>query len=148
MAEAPTRYFRQRLNSDPEAIGHMRRIAAAFLRNWRWDHVVDPAVLCVTELLSNARQHTVSGNCVLLMQASASCVRITVSDNSEALPVVCEPDWLTERGRGMFLLSKSVDAWGANLTPQGKDVWIEFWGRETAGPRDAVAGTTQPRWTA
>ncbi|GGU79387.1 hypothetical protein GCM10010211_51760 [Streptomyces albospinus] len=132
----------------PQQIGRIRRIVTAFLRYWGWDQWIDPAVLCVTEMLSNVQRHADSDDCVLLLQASPSGVRIVVSDDSQVLPVLREPDWLTERGRGMFLLSKSADAWGADLTPQGKDVWIEFWGREAEESREAIAALAQPRWSA
>ncbi|MFK4274029.1 ATP-binding protein, partial [Streptomyces milbemycinicus] len=51
-------------------------------------------------------------------------VHAAVSDTESALPVVKEPDFLSESGRGMFLLSKTADEWGTDLTPTGKTVWF------------------------
>ncbi|AJC58576.1 ATP-binding protein [Streptomyces sp. 769] len=143
IAEASTQHYRQQLTADPEQIRRVRRIVTAFLRYWGWGQFIDPAVLCVTEMLSNVRSHADSDDCVLLLQASPAGVRIVVSDGSQALPVVREPEWLAERGRGMFLLSSSADAWGADITREGKDVWIEFWSG-AAESRDGVAVPARP----
>ncbi|CAM5642455.1 non-specific serine/threonine protein kinase OS=Streptomyces antimycoticus OX=68175 GN=SANT12839_039310 PE=3 SV=1 [Streptomyces antimycoticus] len=47
-----------------------------------------------------------------------------MSDSESALPVVKEPDFLSESGRGMFLLSKTAHERGTDLTPTGKTVWF------------------------
>ncbi|MFJ9617853.1 ATP-binding protein [Streptomyces noursei] len=143
-SEAGTQHYRQKLTADPKQVGCVRRIVTAYLRYWGWEQFIDPAVLCVTEMLSNVQSHADSDDCVLLLQTSSAGVRIVVSDDSQALPVVREPDWLAERGRGMFLLSSSVDAWGADLTCEGKDVWIEFWGRGLLESRVGVAVPARP----
>ncbi|NUK14047.1 ATP-binding protein [Streptomyces lunaelactis] len=126
MAETGTQQYRHELTVHPQALGRIRRIVAAYLRYWGRDELVRPAAMCVTELLTNVHRHTGSAACVLLLQTSPSGVRIVVSDESQALPVVREPDWFAESGRGMFLLSSTVDAWGVDPTREGKDVWIEF----------------------
>ena len=119
-------HYQHELTADPKRIGHVRRIVAAFLRYWGWGNLVDPAAMCVTELLSNVRRHADSDECVLLLETSATGVRIVVSDDSPKLPVALEPDWFSDSGRGMFLLSKTADAWGAELTSSGKDVWVDL----------------------
>lgn len=105
---------------------NIRRTTSAHLRCWGWAPVVGAAAMCVTELLTNVIKHADSNECVLLLQSSASRVRIVVSDDSPALPVVREPDWRSEDGRGMFLLAATADSWGAAPTGSGKDVWVEF----------------------
>ncbi|WP_326615706.1 ATP-binding protein [Streptomyces decoyicus] len=126
MAEASTQQYRQELTVQPQNLEHIRRIVGAYLRYWGRDEFVERAAVCVTELLSNVHKHTGSAACVLLLQISPSGVRIVVSDESQDLPVVREPNWFAESGRGMFLISKTVDAWGAEPTPDGKDVWFEI----------------------
>ncbi len=118
--------YRQELTADPKRIGHVRRIVAAFLRYWDWGELVDPAAMCVTELLSNVSRHADSDECVLLLETSDTGVRIVVSDGTPKLPVVLEPDGCSDSGRGMFLLSETADSWGAALTDNGKDVWVEL----------------------
>jgi anti-sigma regulatory factor (Ser/Thr protein kinase) len=124
--ESSMQHYRQELTADPRVFARVRLLIGAYLRYWGWSDIVQPAVMCVTELLSNVRKHAHSDDCVLLVQTSPSGVRIVVSDDSKDLPIVREPDWFAENGRGMFMLSKTADAWGADLTGQGKDVWIEF----------------------
>ncbi|MET8012961.1 ATP-binding protein [Streptomyces sp. NPDC005271] len=126
MAEAGTKQYQQQLTVDPKCIGRIRRAVTAQVRLWGWGEYVDPAVRCVTEMLSNVYRHADSDECVLLLQVSPSRVRIVVSDDSPKLPVVCEPDWESESGRGVFILSTTADAWGADPTDNGKDVWVEF----------------------
>jgi uronate dehydrogenase len=126
MAEASTKEYRQELQAHPKDLARIRRIVAAHLRHWGHGELVAPATMCVTELLANVNKHTYSADCVLILQDQPDALRLTVSDTSTALPIVVEPDWLAEHGRGMFLLSKTADRWGATTTAEGKDVWIEF----------------------
>ncbi|WP_432010675.1 ATP-binding protein [Streptomyces cucumeris] len=114
------------LNVTPEQLGRIRRIITAHVRCWGQEQIIDQAVMCATEMLSNVERHVESSDCVLILRSSPSGVRIAVSDDSQELPVVREPDWCSERGRGMWLLSKTAVAWGADLTDQGKDVWVEL----------------------
>jgi anti-sigma regulatory factor (Ser/Thr protein kinase) len=126
LTESRMQHYRQELTADPRAFARVRLIVGAYLRYWGWGEIVQPAAMCVTELLANVRKHAHSDDCVLLLQTSPSGVRIVVSDDSRDLPIVREPDWFAENGRGMFMLSKTADAWGAHPTGQGKDVWVEF----------------------
>ncbi|MGW8552831.1 ATP-binding protein [Streptomyces tubercidicus] len=126
LTEASTQQYRQELTVQPQDLERIRRIVGAYLRYWGRDEVVERAAMCVTELLSNVHKHTGSAACVLLLQISPSGVRIVVSDESQDLPVVREPNWFAESGRGMFLISKTVDAWGAEPTSDGKHVWFEI----------------------
>jgi len=125
-AHVGTRHYRQELTIDRSSLGRTRRIVVAFMRYWGLGKLVEPAVMCVTELLTNVSRHTVTSECVLLLQATDSGVRIVVSDTSSDLPVVCEPDWFEESGRGMVLVSTVASSWGAKPTDDGKDVWVEL----------------------
>lgn len=126
MAEASTKQYRQELTVRPKSLAGIRRDVAVHLRRWGCESMVAPAALCTTELLSNVLKHTGSPDCVLTLQSNAETVRITVSDASTTLPVVKQPDWTSQNGRGMFLLNGTADAWGAEPTPDGKDVWFEI----------------------
>lgn len=126
MGDEGTRQYRQELMADPRHFGRVRRTITAFARHWGWGELIDPAVMCATEMLANVQRHAGSDECVLLLQSTPSGLRVVVSDDSHDLPVVREPDWSAESGRGMFLLSKTADAWGVEATDSGKDVWVEF----------------------
>ncbi|MEV0257733.1 ATP-binding protein [Streptomyces sp. NPDC050732] len=125
MARAGTKY-QQHLTANPVQIRRTRRIVTALLRYWGWDEQIDPALLCVTELLTNVFRHACCENCELRLEASPLVLRIVVSDRSHDLPVVREAEPLAEGGRGMSLIVASADAWGADPTDAGKDVWAEF----------------------
>ncbi|WP_172387959.1 ATP-binding protein [Streptomyces sp. MNP-20] len=119
-------HYQQQLTAEPAQIGRARRIVAALLRYWGWGKVIDPALLCMTELLANVHRHTCSRECDLLLEASPLAVRIVVSDDCKSLPVVREVDPLAEDGRGMLLIAATADGWGAVPTPTGKSVWVEL----------------------
>ncbi|MFF3640449.1 ATP-binding protein [Streptomyces sp. NPDC002564] len=117
---------------DPRQLGRVRRIVAAYMRYWDCAPIVDTAVLCITELLTNVRKHADSNDCVLQVELAPSGMRIVVSDDSPELPVMSEPDWDSECGRGLFLLDSTAAAWGAVPTDSGKDVWVELRPEEVA----------------
>ncbi|WP_395371432.1 ATP-binding protein [Streptomyces tubercidicus] len=117
---------RQQLTVRPKSLAGIRGLVAVHLRRWGCEAMVAPAALCTTELLSNVLKHTGSPDCVLTLQSNAGAVRITVSDASTEMPVVKQPDWMSQNGRGMFLLNGTADEWGAEPTPDGKDVWFEI----------------------
>ncbi|MFE3139661.1 ATP-binding protein [Streptomyces scopuliridis] len=126
LARAVTQEYRKDLTATPEFIGRTRRLVTVLLHRWGWGELTESATLCITEMLSNVHKHADSDVCVLLLQTSPVGVRVVVSDDSPKLPVVHEPDSFAENGRGMFLLSTTADAWGADPTEDGKDVWVEF----------------------
>ncbi|MGA4842125.1 ATP-binding protein [Streptomyces sp. G45] len=119
-------HYQQQLTADPEQIGRTRRIVAAILRYWGWDQVIDPALLCLTELLTNVGTHTCSRECDLRLESSPLSVRIVVSDDCKSMPVVRGQDPLAENGRGMLMIAATADGWGAVPTATGKSVWAEL----------------------
>lgn len=126
MAEEGARQYRRELTADPRAFALIRRTITARIRYWGWTDHVGPAAMCVTEMLANVRDHAGSPDCVLILRATPSELRIVVSDKSPVLPVVRQPDWCSENGRGMWLLGANAHAWGAEPTAEGKDVWVAF----------------------
>ncbi|MCQ4085042.1 ATP-binding protein [Streptomyces sp. RB6PN25] len=117
-------FWQMRLRADPRHLAVVRRTVHTQLRLWGRDNLAREAAMCVTELLSNVHKHVASPECVLTLRGTEDGVHVTVSDSEPELPVVGEPDYLSERGRGMFLLSKTADEWGAVPTATGKDVWF------------------------
>ncbi|MEU5274444.1 ATP-binding protein [Streptomyces hygroscopicus] len=124
MAENISQRYELRLRAHPQTLADVRRAVAARLRLWGREELISAAGMCVTELLSNVHKHAASPECVLVLENLSNGVRAAVSDTESALPVVKEPDFLSESGRGMFLLSKTADEWGTDLTPTGKTVWF------------------------
>ncbi|MFI7088120.1 ATP-binding protein [Streptomyces anulatus] len=117
---------RYEIPADPASLRRIRRMVGSFVLRSGGNELIDPALVCVTEMVANVCRHTKTTTCGLFLQSSLTAVRIVVSDDSPDLPVVREPDGCSETGRGMFLLSHTADDWGAARTTAGKDVWVEL----------------------
>jgi Histidine kinase-like ATPase domain len=115
-----------RLLADPVRFGVVRRLVGVYVRLWGWGELEDAAVMCVTEMLANVHRHVESPRCELTLQALPDGVLAGVSDSSPAAPVVGQPDWEAEGGRGMWLLAAIADQWGVcpDLDGHGKQVWV------------------------
>ncbi len=112
------------LRADPHVLAAVRQFIGARLREWGLEELRPAAAMCVTELLSNVHKHTASPECVLELRRIAQGIRVSVRDGEPSPPVMREPDCLSERGRGLFLLSETADAWGFEPEGPGKEVWF------------------------
>jgi anti-sigma regulatory factor (Ser/Thr protein kinase) len=123
------------LEGDPQAAGAARLFARSTLFDWDMDALVDSAAVIVSELVSNAMRYgltnpqnpPVSSQPVwlglLLQEKTVLCA---VSDPSPEVPVVKEPDYLAESGRGLHIIDSLSDAWGwTSPDHAGKTVWAE-----------------------
>jgi anti-sigma regulatory factor (Ser/Thr protein kinase) len=121
------------LRPDGHAVGEARRFTRSTLRNWQCGALVDDLAVIVSELLSNAMRH---GLCVQReRRAPAGPVRLgllrrgrtvlcAVCDHSNRVPVLREPDFLAESGRGLHIVASLSDAWGWTApSAAGKAVW-------------------------
>ncbi|MCN9240720.1 ATP-binding protein [Streptomyces sp. RY43-2] len=124
-SEFDGRQFKVELTVTPEQFGRIRRIVTAHVRCWGHDRIIDSAVVCATEMMTNVHKHA-DGRCVFLLSETTRGVRIVVSDHNPVLPTVTQPDWDSESGRGMWLLSSIAQDWGVVATPDGKDIWAEL----------------------
>ncbi len=84
--------------------------------------VADDASLVVSELAANAALHATSDFTVRL-EVSGPCVRIEVSDGSSVLPTPKDHGLDAPTGRGLKIVERLSESWGAEPTPQGKTVW-------------------------
>jgi anti-sigma regulatory factor (Ser/Thr protein kinase) len=110
-----------------------RHFTRSTLRGWGLEVLVEDASVVVTELLSNAVRHGLasprdaSGAPQLLglgLLRRGATVLCAISDPGADLPVLREPDGLTESGRGLFIVGALSESWG--WTPHhraGKAVW-------------------------
>ncbi|QLH22040.1 ATP-binding protein [Streptomyces sp. Rer75] len=124
MADNIPQRYEFRLRVHPQKLAEVRRAVSARLRLWGREELVTPAAMCVTELLSNVHKHAASPECVLTLENRPYGICAAVFDSETSLPVVKEPDFLSECGRGMFLLSKTAHEWGTDLHDHGKTVWF------------------------
>jgi anti-sigma regulatory factor (Ser/Thr protein kinase) len=89
------------------------------------DPRIDDAVLCTSELCTNALLHA-EGPFTVAIDVG-ECVKVSVVDGHTArLPVLQRPAGTAERGRGLQIVSMLADGWGIDLTDGGKCVWFEL----------------------
>ncbi|HYO41540.1 MAG TPA: response regulator [Nocardioidaceae bacterium] len=103
-----------------------RRFASTTMSQWELVHLVDDALVIVSELAANAVTHARSAS-RLRLQLKPSALRIEVADEGTGTP---EPQPLSEseeHGRGLFLIGVLSTAWGMeSVGRQGKLVWAEL----------------------
>ncbi|WP_405984312.1 ATP-binding protein [Streptomyces sp. NBC_00872] len=126
MADTDITQYRQELTIRPGALAGIRQMVSVYVRLWGFAALAETTALCTHELLSNVGKHTDSAQCVLTLRRRLDGVRVVVSDTSGELPVVREPDWAAESGRGLVVLESMADTWGVEGHSLGKDVWFEI----------------------
>ena len=85
----------------------------------------DVAVLLVSELVTNAYEHT-GGPAVVDVVVDDRSLRVAVEDGDPRIPVARDIDVDAERGRGLMLVAALASRWGAAPTGRGKSVWFEL----------------------
>jgi anti-sigma regulatory factor (Ser/Thr protein kinase) len=92
-----------------------------------WDvtgEAVEPTLLVVTELLSNAIEHG-RGPVWLSIQLRDESVYVEVRDDAPEPPQLQPPEPLRVRGRGLQVTEAVSSQWGWTADPPGKIVWAD-----------------------
>ncbi|WP_328868702.1 ATP-binding protein [Streptomyces sp. NBC_00287] len=113
----------------PAAVTAARHQTVDAIAGWKAeldDEVLHTAELVVSELVTNAVQHTHTGQVSVTVRVAGAVLRIEVSDSSPVLPRPGLPDGHSERGRGLFLVTALADRHGAHPTSMGKQCWAEI----------------------
>lgn len=120
-------------NRESLAARTARRYATGVLRTWGLPEVVDDAALAVCELVTNALRHGLRHPAIhyspvrLLMFRSTHALLCMVTDPSNDPPILREPDYVSETGRGLQVVAGVSAMWGwTPLRPMGKAVWAGF----------------------
>jgi hypothetical protein len=108
----------------PRAARHVRGLVATTLRGWGLDEHIDATELMATELVTNAIRYTTRPISLRLLRTETLLCEVT--DDDHHLPVLCEPSETDEGGRGIYLINRLSDRWGASHTASGKAVWFEL----------------------
>ncbi|MFF7332683.1 ATP-binding protein [Streptomyces sp. NPDC008150] len=116
------------LASLPESAATARRLAqVVILRHWALSpKLTEDAVLLVSELVGNAVRHTGARVFGLRLRRRRGWIRVEVRDPSRALPCLMPVQETDLGGRGLFLVDKLADRWGADLLSHGKTTWFEM----------------------
>jgi anti-sigma regulatory factor (Ser/Thr protein kinase) len=123
-----------RLTALPSAVPWARRVLRHMLREWQLESMSDPALLLVSELVTNAVQASEMVACPedashpmvsLSLELNDTSLLIKVWDANPGLPLLQEADVCGDRGRGLLLVDFLADGWGHHDADQGKVVWCE-----------------------
>jgi anti-sigma regulatory factor (Ser/Thr protein kinase) len=114
--------------AEPRAVATARRFTEETLTGWHLhDDPVDVAVLCVSELVTNAIIHTVAG-CEVRLLLHDGVLTISVRDagtgGRPAQPPSDDP--VAGHGRGLQLVEMISTRWGSELDAVGMTVWCEI----------------------
>ncbi|MFI8850972.1 ATP-binding protein [Streptomyces sp. NPDC053499] len=115
---------------EAESVSRARSLVSAAISTWGLSHLIDDGTLVVSELVTNAVQHTDCSQVrVSITLTLRQRVRIAVSDRSIDLP---EPNLVEdgagdeEAGRGLLLVELLADYWDVKLHRWGKTVWADL----------------------
>ncbi len=111
------------LQPRPETPGRARRLAGHALRRWGLEALTENTELMISELVTNAVQHATRP--VTLRLVRTSMLRCEIGDDSPQLPRRRSAGPEDERGRGLHLVAKCAERWGATRLGGGKVVWFE-----------------------
>jgi anti-sigma regulatory factor (Ser/Thr protein kinase) len=110
----------------PAAVGKARRFLRSVLHAWGVDtDVTDTAVLCASELVTNAVIHART-DCSVRMLLEQDVLTTTVHDHGRRDPASVEEldDQLQVHGRGLALVGALASRWGYELDARGTTVWF------------------------
>ena len=125
------RWMHSRLARTVDSAAEARMLVGDACLRWGLHHVLNDARLIVSELVTNAVDHTHSDEIVITARTSPPYLITTVRDRSPAPPIATLPrvvrngdPAIADRGRGLHILDHYATAWGYVLTDDGgKAVW-------------------------
>jgi anti-sigma regulatory factor (Ser/Thr protein kinase) len=126
-ALALSRSATMQVAAEPTGPSRVRAWMAAKLREWQVpDPVVGAAVLCTSELTTNALLHAGTPASVRV-DLTAERLLVSVADTGTRGSVTrTHTDALSSRGRGLGLIEELSDSWGTDPTVRGSTVWFEM----------------------
>ncbi|MBO3752947.1 ATP-binding protein [Streptosporangiaceae bacterium NEAU-GS5] len=129
-AETTTCLLRLHANSVKTA----RDVTRTTLRKWGLAELSDDAALVASELVTNAVRYALYPQgpsddhpITLMLLRVTPHVLLAVADPSNEVPTPKEPDFVSEHGRGLYIVETYSQAWGWDpLDEGGKAVWALF----------------------
>ncbi len=113
---------------DPQAVGVTRRAVRAVLADWEVDDdLVDTALLCLSEVVTNAVIHTGAPSEVRVALGEG-VLTLTVRDQGavggDRPDTTEDADLMRVHGRGLQLVDALAARWGFDLDAVGTTVWF------------------------
>ncbi|MEG3633745.1 ATP-binding SpoIIE family protein phosphatase [Micromonospora palythoicola] len=126
-AVRPSRSARMEVPAEPTAPSRVRHWMTAQLTEWEVaESVIGAAVLCTSELTTNALLHAGTAARVEV-DLSPERLLVSVADSGSRGTVTrARTETLSSRGRGLGLIEELSDAWGTDPTVRGSTVWFEI----------------------
>ena len=111
------------LDPHPLTAGQARRLTRRVLRRWGLDALLDTTELLVSEVVTNAVRY--ASRPISLRLLRTDVLRCEVTDDSPQVPRMRQAAPGDEGGRGLFLVDRLAQRWGATRLSTGKVVWFE-----------------------
>jgi anti-sigma regulatory factor (Ser/Thr protein kinase) len=104
-----------------------RAWSRAVLSTWRLgEALVEDALLCISELVSNAVLHARSGARVELDLDDSRLLALVTDTGTGDAPVPQPAEPTASRGRGLSVIDRLATAWGSEQSSRGTTVWFEL----------------------
>lgn len=115
------------LPNRPESVSKARTLMRTILTAHDHQDALDPALLIMSELVTNAAIHgTQSDTVKLLCELDDDILTMGVIDYDERQPVILHAGVDDERGRGLMLVDSISDEWGCRPHDGGKLVFASL----------------------
>ncbi|MEW1750831.1 ATP-binding SpoIIE family protein phosphatase [Streptomyces angustmyceticus] len=111
------------LNPEPQTAARARQLTRRALHRWGLDPLLDTTELLVSEVVTNAVRY--ASRPIALRLLRTDVLRCEVGDDSPQVPRMRRAQAGDEGGRGLFLVDRLAQRWGATRLSTGKVVWFE-----------------------
>ena len=112
------------LEPQAQTAGRARRLIRQALRRWNLEDQLDAAELLVSEIVTNAVRYAERPITLRLLRTDV--LRCEVGDDAPLLPRMRHAAPEEEGGRGLYLVNRMAQRWGATRLGAGKVVWFEL----------------------
>ncbi|MFG1810595.1 SpoIIE family protein phosphatase [Streptomyces sp. NPDC049040] len=112
------------LEPQAQTPGRARRLVRQALRRWDLEDQLEAAELLVSEIVTNAVRYAERPITLRLLRTDV--LRCEVGDDAPLLPRMRHAAPEEEGGRGLYLVNRMAQRWGATRLGAGKVVWFEL----------------------
>ena len=125
VAEPRPRHLTATFPREPGEIAHARHTVTDALEAWGLTDHLQPLVLAVSEMVSNAVLHG-DGQVEVALVADDACIRLEVWDDGGGQPEMraSDPTGEVPGGWGLHLVDEVADDWGAERVDGRTCVWL------------------------
>ncbi|WP_415924530.1 SpoIIE family protein phosphatase [Streptomyces sp. MI02-7b] len=107
-----------------QTAGRARRLVRQALSRWDLDSLAEATELLVSEVVTNAVRYAERPITLRLLRTDV--LRCEVGDDAPTLPRMRHAQPQDEGGRGLYLVNRMAQRWGATRLSAGKVVWFEM----------------------